>query len=121
MTFLLKCDCLVSPMLDHFHFASLGALPKTQDISITELRHPGVDEARSVESNFHLNLSSGFQGAHQGPGFQWISDMKNGPKMLEGPEWLVDYGGLETFQNFQDLPPVIPNSIKPSQIQLDQV
>jgi nitrate reductase cytochrome c-type subunit len=47
--------------------------------------------------------------------------MKNGPKMLEGPEWLVDYGGLETFQNFQDLPPVIPNSIKPSQIQLDQV
>lgn len=63
MTFLLKCDFLVSPMLDHFHFASLGALSKTQDISITELRHPGVDEARSVESNFHLNLSSGFQGS----------------------------------------------------------
>lgn len=91
---------LWSPMLDHFHFASLGALPKTQDISITELRHPGVDEARSVESNFHLNLSSGFQGAHQGLGFQWISDMKNGPKMLEGPEWLVDWRHFRIFRTF---------------------
>ena len=40
----------------------------------SELRHPGVDEARSAGSNFHLNLSDDYEmwGA-----FQAVRDFAN--------------------------------------------
>ena len=98
---------------------------------LSPLRHPGVDEAQSVESNFHLNLSSwpglsgGISDMNNGKGQQTFSgdDVKwspirmsnieengaNRPNMWAQPEWLQLRVDLETFHKCQDLLPVIPN------------